>query len=64
MINYRQIRQYTLDHPHRPPPALGSKILIVGFAAIILVGTILLALPIATEGTGSLSWLEALFTAT
>lgn len=64
MITYRQIRQYTLEHPQKSGPAIGSKILVVGFAIIIFVGTILLALPVATEGPESLSWLEALFTAT
>ncbi|MCB0194286.1 MAG: Trk family potassium uptake protein [Anaerolineae bacterium] len=64
MINYRQIRQYTLEHPQRSGPAMGSKILVMGFAAIILIGSVLLALPVATEGPESLSWLEALFTAT
>ncbi len=38
--------------------------MVLGFAVIILFGTILLTLPIATEGPGRLSWLEALFTAT
>jgi trk system potassium uptake protein TrkH len=47
-----------------PSPARGSKILVLGFALIILAGSFLLSLPIATEGPGSLTWLEALFTAT
>lgn len=37
--------------------------MIAGFAGIILIGTILLALPIATKDPGSLTLLEALFTA-
>ncbi|MCB0214205.1 MAG: hypothetical protein KDJ52_33005, partial [Anaerolineae bacterium] len=51
-------------HPQRSGPALGSKILVMGFAAIILIGSVLLALPVSTEGPESLTWLEALFTAT
>ncbi|MCB0164271.1 MAG: Trk family potassium uptake protein [Anaerolineae bacterium] len=64
MINYRQIRQYTLDNPKKSPSAVGAKILIFGFAAIILIGSFLLALPVATEGPDSISWLDALFTST
>jgi len=37
---------------------------VLGFALIIFVGTLLLMLPVATEGPGHLSFLEALFTAT
>lgn len=40
------------------------KILVLGFATIILLGTILLTLPIATEGGEGLTFLDALFTAT
>lgn len=64
MFTYKQIRQHHLEHQHRPSPARGSKILVLGFGVIILVGTVLLRLPIATEPAGGLSWLEALFTAT
>ncbi|MCB9099837.1 MAG: Trk family potassium uptake protein [Anaerolineales bacterium] len=64
MINYRQIRQYTLENPKKAPSTLGAKILIFGFAVIILIGSFLLALPLATEGPGSISWLDALFTST
>jgi trk system potassium uptake protein len=52
----------------RPPVATsattGARRLIVGFALIIAVGTILLRLPISTQQPGSLSWLDALFTST
>nr|WP_268258002.1 TrkH family potassium uptake protein [Bacillus ndiopicus] len=41
-----------------------SKILVIGFAVLILIGTILLTLPIATETGESLPFLDALFTAT
>lgn len=64
MINYKQIRQYHLEHPKKISPARGSKTLIVGFALIILIGTILLTLPIATEDSQALNWRQALFTAT
>lgn len=40
------------------------KILVLGFAIVILVGAILLMLPIATEDGKSLPFLDALFTAT
>ena len=64
MFTYKQIRQHHLERQHRPSPARGSKILVLGFGAIILIGTILLRLPIATEPAGGLGWIEALFTAT
>ena len=63
MLNYEQVRQHLKEHPHRGSPARGSKILIVGFAVIILAGTLLLMLPIATEDSRGLSWDVALFTA-
>ncbi|MFJ8514427.1 TrkH family potassium uptake protein [Lysinibacillus xylanilyticus] len=40
------------------------KILVLGFATIILIGAFLLTLPIATENGEGLSFLNALFTAT
>ncbi|MGE6257404.1 TrkH family potassium uptake protein [Heyndrickxia sporothermodurans] len=40
------------------------KILILGFAAIILLGCILLHLPVATANGEGLDWIDALFTAT
>jgi len=49
-----------LDTFHLDPP----KTLVLGFALIILLGTILLTLPIATEDGQGLSWLDAMFTAT
>lgn len=64
MINYRKVRQHHLEHERKPSPARGSKILVLGFAVIIALGTVLLTLPIATETPGRLTWLEALFTAT
>src|SRR3954462_9187646 len=41
-----------------------SKILVLGFAIVILIGACLLTLPIATEDGKGLSFLNALFTAT
>ncbi len=63
MLNYKQIRQYYLDKDLKPPRAQGAKLLIFGFGLIVLLGTVLLELPIATEGPGSLNWGEAFFTA-
>ena len=40
------------------------KILVLGFATVILIGAFLLTLPIATEDGNGLSFLNALFTAT
>lgn len=40
------------------------RIIILGFAGLILLGTLLLMLPFATRGEGSASFLDALFTAT
>ncbi|MCD1259768.1 TrkH family potassium uptake protein [Paenibacillus athensensis] len=40
------------------------QILVLGFAGIILCGTLLLMLPIATTGSGTLPFIDALFTAT
>nr|WP_309100626.1 TrkH family potassium uptake protein [Fredinandcohnia onubensis] len=45
---------------HLDPP----RVLVLGFAIIILLGTILLTLPLATEDGKGLSFLDALFTAT
>jgi len=54
------MRRKVLDTFHLDPP----KTLVLGFALIILLGTILLTLPIATEDGQGLSWLDAMFTAT
>ena len=51
----------------RPRPSswlTPSKALVFGFAAIIAVGTVLLSLPIASADGHSLSFVDALFTAT
>ena len=41
-----------------------SKILVLGFAVLILLGALMLTFPFATEDGDGLSWLDALFTAT
>ncbi len=41
-----------------------AQIIILGFASVILIGSLLLMLPFATQGPGSATFLEALFTAT
>ncbi len=64
VINYQQIRQHQLNKQRKASPGRGAQILVIGFAAIILVGTALLKLPFATEAGHRISWLDALFTAT
>ncbi|MCG3207362.1 MAG: Ktr system potassium uptake protein B [Anaerolineae bacterium] len=64
MISYKQVRQHHLEHKKMPSPARGSKILVAGFAVIILIGTALLRLPVSTTGSYQVGWVEALFTAT
>jgi trk system potassium uptake protein TrkH len=49
-----------LDTFHLDPP----KVLVLGFALIILLGTTLLTLPAATVDGQGLPWLDALFTST
>lgn len=41
-----------------------SQVLVLGFAALILIGTVLLRLPIAHEPGYSFTWVDALFTST
>lgn len=41
-----------------------SRIIILGFAGVILVGTMILMLPISVQGGGGTSFINALFTAT
>ncbi|HMQ50954.1 MAG TPA: potassium transporter TrkG [Anaerolineae bacterium] len=64
MINYEQVRRYHLENRKRPSPSRSSQILVIGFAAIILVGTVLLMLPVASAGPEPVSWDVALFTST
>ncbi|GAB4462613.1 MAG: potassium transporter TrkG [Anaerolineae bacterium] len=63
MLTYKQVRQHHLERLNKSSTR-GPQIVVSGFAIIILIGTILLTLPIATENRGGLSWIEALFTAT
>lgn len=48
----------------RRKPLSESRVLIVGFALIIAIGTLLLKLPWASQTGQSISWVEAIFTAT
>ncbi len=64
-------KRHTLTYGRPRNPAIhdysqdrSPRILITGFALIVLVGTILLMLPIATQNRVPLDWREALFTAT
>lgn len=63
MLDYQRIQQHQLQRVQKTSPARGAQILVLGFALIILVGTVLLALPAATETPGALPWYQALFTA-
>ncbi len=49
---------------HRLSRAQAPRLLIFGFAGIILLGTLLLKLPAATTSGVSISWMEAVFTST
>lgn len=49
---------------HRLSRAQAPRLLIIGFAVIILIGTLLLKLPAATHAGVSISWMEAAFTST
>ncbi len=63
MLNYKQVRQHHLEHLKKTSPARGPQILVLGFALIILIGSFLLTLPIATTNKEGLDWVDALFTA-
>lgn len=49
---------------HRRSRVQAPRLLILGFAGIVLVGTLLLKLPAATTSGTSISWMEAAFTST
>lgn len=51
----RNTKNYSLTYP---------KIIAIGFACIIVIGTILLYLPISTKGDAHVPFIDALFTAT
>ena len=53
-----------VDAERRPSQATPPRVLIIGFAGIILLGTLLLKLPAASSSGVSISWIEAFFTAT
>ncbi len=64
MSRIKERRFSKLSHPKSyTSAATGSQRLILGFALIIFVGTVLLRLPIASTGA-PVSWLDALFTST
>jgi hypothetical protein len=48
-----------LDRFHHP-----AQVVATGFGAAILIGTVLLALPVATTSSEAVGWVTALFTAT
>lgn len=52
------------DPTRKRKPLHTSQVLILGFALMILIGTLLLKLPIASVAPGSIAWNEAFFTAT
>ncbi len=62
MLSYRHIREHYFNQDRKTPRAQGPKLLVLGFLLIILLGTILLALPIASQGAEALSWQDAFFT--
>ena len=49
---------------HRLARAQAPRLLIIGFAGIVFLGTLLLKLPAATTTGVSISWIEAVFTST
>lgn len=55
----KKVLRYSLKHFSLS----SSRIILLGFACLIVVGSILLALPIASAGA-NISWLNALFTST
>lgn len=57
--------QELVVHLRRRHRALSpAQLIVLSFAAAILVGTLLLRLPLAHAASGKIGWLEALFTAT
>jgi trk system potassium uptake protein TrkH len=65
MLSYKQVRQHQLEQTKKSSPAArGPQILVIGFSLIILIGALLLMLPQASATGQSITWDEALFTAT
>lgn len=48
----------------RMQPRSPAQMIVLGFVAAIILGTVVLMLPMSKQGPGGASWLEALFTAT
>ena len=61
MKNWKSFRGSGKKHSLKLTP---SQVLVLGFAAIILLGTLLLSLPAATADDEEIGLLDALFTAT
>ena len=57
-------RRRNAAEDHRLARAQAPRLLIVGFAGIVFLGTLLLKLPAATTPGVSISWIEAVFTST
>jgi len=55
-----EVRPLRIARPRQP----GVMVLLLGFVALIALGTVLLMLPIATAGDGSAGFVRALFTST
>jgi len=47
-----------------PAAAHPARVVVIGFAAAVLIGSVLLALPVAAEDGAPTPWITALFTAT
>lgn len=59
MITIEEKKRISVKKPLKP-----AQILVLGFAIVILIGSFLLNLPIASNGHGSVGYVNALFTAT
>ena len=55
---------YKRNEPYQRRRLNPAQVLAIGFAVVILTGSLLLSLPVATESGVPLPWIDALFTAT
>ena len=53
-----------IKRPYKPKSLNPTRYIVLGFGAIILIGTLLLHLPVAAQDGQSTPWLTCLFTAT
>lgn len=60
----KKITIFLRDHLIKSKSLHGTRLVALSFAAIILLGTLLLSLPVATQSGESIGFLTALFTAT